>query len=124
MLFYLPRYISDEGLAALTKSTNDLKKIVKTLLNSDLRDYGNLNDQKLESISGSIILQVQKVRNISAPKANEDSKVAPRLLKLQLTDGQTSYSALEVESIQALSINTKPGTKVSPNTHNSKFVFV
>ena len=100
------------GLAALTKSNNDSKKVVKTLLNSDLREYGNLNEQKIESITGSLILQVQKVRNISAPKANEDSKTAPRLLKLQLTDGQTSYSALEVESISALSINTKPGTKV------------
>lgn len=52
-----------------------------------------------------------KIRNISAPKANESSKTAPKLLKLQLTDGVNTYSAIEIEST-ALSIETKPGSKV------------
>lgn len=57
------------------------------------------------------VLQIQKIRNISAPKANESSKTAPKLLKLQLTDGVNTYSAIEMEST-ALSIETKPGSKV------------
>jgi RecQ mediated genome instability protein len=52
-----------------------------------------------------------KVRNISAPKANEASKTAPKLLKLQLTDGVNNYSAIEMEPT-SLQIETKPGTKV------------
>lgn len=57
------------------------------------------------------VLQILKIRNISAPKANESSKTAPKLLKLQLTDGINPYSAIEMEPT-ALSIETKPGTKV------------
>lgn len=52
-----------------------------------------------------------KIRNISAPKANESSKTAPKLLKIQLTDGVNSLSAIEMEPTD-LSIDTKPGTKV------------
>lgn len=53
-----------------------------------------------------------KIRNISAPKANENSKTAPKLLKIQLTDGVNSLSAIEMEPTD-LSIDTKPGIKVS-----------
>lgn len=58
-----------------------------------------------------VVLQILKLRNISAPKSNESSKTAPRMLKLQLTDGQHTYSAIELEPT-ALSLETKPGTKV------------
>lgn len=54
-----------------------------------------------------------KVRNVLAPKANEDSKSAPKLLKLQLTDGQTQTYAVEMENIPSLTLNTPPGTKVN-----------
>lgn len=67
---------------------------------------------KFESIEHEkIILQVMKVRNISAPKANELSKVAPKLLKLSLTDGVNNLSAIEIEPTE-LNLDTKPGTKV------------
>lgn len=59
-----------------------------------------------------IVLQVVKIQNISAPKANEESKTAPRLLQLDLTDGQNYCSGLELEHIAVLSMNTAPGTKV------------
>lgn len=68
--------------------------------------------KKEESIPGKIVLQVQKVRNISAPKANEDSKAAPRFLQIDFFDGVTLMQALELEHISALSLNTPPGTKV------------
>ena len=47
-------------------------------------------------------MQIQKVRNVSAPKENEESHGAPRLLKLYLTDGQTSCCAIELEMIDKL----------------------
>lgn len=84
-----------------------------------MRDVGagisDLSKGKFESIDHDLaVLQVMKARNISAPKANESSKTAPKLLKLQLTDGKNTYSALEMEPISAFAIETlKPGTKVA-----------
>lgn len=57
-------------------------------------------------------MQIQKIRNISAPKDNPESKTAPRLFKFQVTDGQSLYSAIEAETIQSITLNTVPGTKV------------
>lgn len=57
-------------------------------------------------------MQVLNIRNVSAPKANQESKTSPRLLQIDLTDGQTLCSGLEMENISALSINIAPGTKV------------
>lgn len=68
---------------------------------------------KFENIEHeSVVLQILKIRNISAPKSNESSKTAPKLLKLQLTDGINTYSAIEMEPIEKLTLETKPGTKV------------
>ena len=49
-----------------------------------------------------MVLQVQKVRNISAPHANEESSHAPRMLRLHLTDGKINCVAIEVEQIPSL----------------------
>lgn len=84
-----------------------------------MRDIGagisDLSKGKFECIDHDLaVLQVMKARNISAPKANESSKTAPKLLKLQLTDGKNTYAALEMEPISAFAIETlKPGTKIA-----------
>lgn len=54
---------------------------------------------------------MQKMRNISAPKANEESTAAPRFLQLELTDGTNSILALELERIPNLNLKIPPGTK-------------
>ena len=53
----------------------------------------------MDGLEGPLVTQVQKVRNVAAPKANEESGFAPRMLKLTLTDGVTSLNALEMETI-------------------------
>lgn len=63
-------------------------------------------------IPGGLIVQLQKVRNVSAPKANEESGAAPRMLKLTLTDGHSTCHAVEIDRIPALTLNTPPGTKI------------
>lgn len=73
---------------------------------------GALPSKRDNSIPGPIVLQVQKIRNISAPKSNEESKTAPRFLQLELTDGQTTIHALELEDISTLDMNIPPGTKI------------
>ena len=62
--------------------------------------------------SFSITFQVSKIRNISAPKANEESQTAPRMLKISLTDGKTTIHGTEISKIDGISLNTPPGTKV------------
>lgn len=64
-------------------------------------DY--MKSGKLEVSSVGVVVQVMAVRNVSAPKANEESKTAPRMLQLDLTDGQNVCLALEMENIQVRS---------------------
>lgn len=68
--------------------------------------------RKEESIPGRIVLQIVKIRNISAPKSNEESKTAPRFLYVEFTDGAVQIFGLEFEHISSISLNTPPGTKV------------
>lgn len=80
----------------------------------DLREIGGgFAPASKDSINANVVLQILKVRNVSAPKSNEDSKAAPKMLKIQLTDGQTLYTAVEIDNIPSLTINTPPGTKVT-----------
>jgi tudor domain-containing protein 3 len=91
----------------------DVKKIIQLCLNIDLRDIQELDVKgKLDSLNSDVVLQIQKIRNVGAPKDNPESKTAPRLFKLQLTDGNSTYSAIEAETIQAFTMNTAPGTKI------------
>ncbi|XP_018343989.1 PREDICTED: tudor domain-containing protein 3 isoform X2 [Trachymyrmex septentrionalis] len=104
-------YLSDHGynLATDSGSVIDTQKMVKRLLDLDLREIGSGNG---DINQGNIVLQIQKIRNVAAPKGNEESRAAPRMLKLSLTDGKNNFQALEVEHISTLSLNTPPGTKI------------
>ncbi|CAO2591723.1 Tudor domain-containing protein 3 [Lemmus lemmus] len=91
-------YLSDEGIEACTSSPGKV----------------NINDIILIALNleGPCVLQIQKVRNVAAPKDNEESQAAPRMLRLQMTDGHTSCTAVEFSYISKISLNTPPGTKV------------
>lgn len=67
---------------------------------------------KLDIPTNGCIVQIQRIQNISAPKCNQESKAAPRILLLDLTDGSTLCSAIELDHFPALSVNTPPGTKI------------
>ena len=58
------------------------------------------------------IFQVTKIRNITAPKANEESQTHTRMLKISLTDGKITVHGVELSKLDGISINTPPGTKV------------
>ncbi|CAL7936790.1 unnamed protein product [Xylocopa violacea] len=104
-------YITDHGYdsASDSGSVTDTQKIIKRLLDLDLREVGSGQG---DITQGNIVLQIQKVRNVAAPKNNEESRAAPRLLKFFLTDGKNNFQAIEVEHISFLSLNTPPGTKI------------
>lgn len=90
------------------------------ILQHDLRDLitvgGLPNDMakanKAELPQTGVVLQVVYVKNVSAPKANQESKTSPRLLQIDFSDGQTLCSGLDLDFIPGFSINTAPGTKV------------
>ncbi|XP_033127516.1 tudor domain-containing protein 3-like isoform X2 [Anneissia japonica] len=92
--------------------------VIKNALNIDLRHIGDkflpadINKGKMDALQGPCVLQVLKVRNIAAPKINEGSTFAPRMIKVSLTDGHTTCTALEVEPIPKISVETAPGTKL------------
>ncbi|XP_076676138.1 tudor domain containing 3 isoform X3 [Andrena cerasifolii] len=104
-------YITDHGYNIASDSGNvaDMHKVVKRLLDLDLKEIGSGQG---DITQGNIVLQIQKIRNVAAPKSNEESRAAPRLLKFSLTDGRNNFQAIEVEHISSLSLNTPPGTKV------------
>ncbi|XP_075212664.1 tudor domain-containing protein 3-like isoform X2 [Lycorma delicatula] len=113
-------YLSNDGVNKVSEngSIKNVKTIISKALNFDIREIGascfpeDIAKGKLECISGNIIVQIQKVRNVSAPKSNEESHGAPRMLKIALTDGHTVCQAIELEPITSLSLNTPPGTKI------------
>ncbi|MBN3276040.1 TDRD3 protein, partial [Polyodon spathula] len=112
--------LSDEGIETCTKSVDNVpfNDIVRIALNSDLRSIGKtflpseINSGRVEKLEGPCILQIQKIRNVSAPKDNEESQGAPRMLRLQMTDGHTNCLGVEFKHLSKISLNTPPGTKV------------
>uniref|UniRef100_UPI0037E8F448 tudor domain-containing protein 3 isoform X1 n=2 Tax=Semicossyphus pulcher TaxID=241346 RepID=UPI0037E8F448 len=113
-------YLTDEGIAELKGSAEKVthNDIIRIALDSDLRPLGrkslpsDINSGRTEILEGPCVLQVQKVRNISAPKDHEESQGAPRMLRLQMTDGHTTCVGLEFKHLSKISLNTPPGTKV------------
>ncbi len=65
------------------------------------------------------MLQIVKMRNVSAPTDNQDSQHAPRMVRIELTDGHSRCTAVEFEHIHKLALDTTPpGTKLLfPHNH-------
>lgn len=113
-------YLSDEGITELKGSAEKIthNDLIRIALDSDLRPIGrkvlpsDINSGRTEKLEGPCVLQVQKVRNVSAPKDHEESQGAPRMLRLQMTDGHTTCVGLEFKHLSKISLNTPPGTKV------------
>ncbi|XP_063991401.1 tudor domain-containing protein 3 [Diachasmimorpha longicaudata] len=104
-------YLSEQGFDLVSDSgaVKDSQKLIKRALDMDLREIGSgAGDINL----GNLVLQIQKLRNVAAPKSNEESRGAPRMLKLYLTDGKNNYQAVELDQLPSISLNTPPGTKI------------
>ncbi|XP_036401960.1 tudor domain-containing protein 3 [Megalops cyprinoides] len=113
-------YLSEEGIELCRSSseTPSVNDVIRIALNSDLRPIGKkflpseINSGRVEKIEGPCVLQVQKIRNVTAPKDHEESHAAPRMLRLQMTDGHTNCVGIEFKHLSKISLNTPPGTKV------------
>lgn len=112
-------HLSEEGIEIISEKgqIQDVDVLAKRALDYDIRDIGETafpdeftkDPSRLEK---PIVVQIQKIRNVSAPKANEESTFAQRMLKLTLHDGKSSVIGLEINFISSLSINIPPGTKI------------
>uniref|UniRef100_A0A672IN28 Survival of motor neuron-related-splicing factor 30 n=1 Tax=Salarias fasciatus TaxID=181472 RepID=A0A672IN28_SALFA len=98
--------LDSAGHLSVVRLQSDLRPVGRKFLPSDI------NSGRTEKLEGPCVLQVQKVRNISAPKDHEESQGAPRMLRLQMTDGHTTCVGLEFKHLSKISLNTPPGTKV------------
>ncbi|XP_061091626.1 tudor domain-containing protein 3 isoform X2 [Conger conger] len=113
-------YLSDEGIEICRSSSEkvSVSDIIRIALNSDLRPIGkkflasDINSGRVEKVQGPCVLQVQKIRNVAAPKDHEESQAAPRMLRIQMTDGHTNCVGIEFKQLSKVSLNTPPGTKV------------
>ncbi|XP_031671743.1 tudor domain-containing protein 3-like [Oncorhynchus kisutch] len=118
-------YLTDEGIEELkgTSENPSANYIIRIALNSDLRPIGrkflpaDINSGRVEKLDGPCVLQVQKVRNVSAPKDNEESQGAPRMLRLQMTDGHTNAVGIEFTHLSQIrgKILLPPHPEVSPH---------
>ncbi|CAG9563340.1 unnamed protein product [Danaus chrysippus] len=115
-------HLSEEGIDIITENgqIEDVNILSRRAIDFDLRDIGDgafpedfpKDPSKLEK---PIVVQIQKIRNVAAPKANEESTSAPRMLKMILHDGRSTCVGLETSPISNLNINTPPGTKLLIN---------
>ncbi|XP_077085903.1 tudor domain-containing protein 3 isoform X2 [Siphateles boraxobius] len=115
-------YLTDEGIeeckSSSEKEKTSLNDIIQVALNNDLRPIGksflpaDINSGRIEKLEGPCVLQVQKIRNVAASKDHEESQAAPRMLRVQMTDGHTLCTGLEFKHLAKISLNTPPGTKV------------
>ena len=107
-------------LASANKATTPVQKkasVEGAALNLDLYKFGeacipDLKKEAVSQLSEDMVLQVSKVRNVSAPTYNQTSEHAPRMLTLFLTDGKKNLQCVEHEKLLGVSVDTPPGTKI------------
>lgn len=73
----------------------------------------DINKTKYEQIPGNIVLQIQKIKNLSCPKnAESKSNLSTSILKLYLSDGVQNIQGIQMDPIGNIHINTFPGSKI------------
>ena len=72
----------------------------------------SVSSGKADNFEGICVLQLVKLRNIAAPKENENSQGAHPMFKITLTDGTAQCNALAINDVNKLTLNTPPGTKI------------
>ncbi|GFY56308.1 tudor domain-containing protein 3 [Trichonephila inaurata madagascariensis] len=111
--------LSKEGLE-LCKEGMDrvtVSAVIQKALDMDLKEIGgnffpeDMKASKLDFILGSCVVQIQKIKNASAPKYEYGSG-APPILRLLLTDGNMFVNCLQWGQWKSINMDTPPGTKI------------
>ncbi|XP_003745462.1 tudor domain-containing protein 3 [Galendromus occidentalis] len=118
-------FLTDEAIAELSEGIEKLSAIdvIQRALDTDLSEIGSgsipeelaKNLKNAEKVSGPAVYQIQRIRNVSAPKSDQDNERDNKMLRIYLTDGVTQFSAV-LSGKSSVSIkNTCPGTKILLN---------
>ncbi|OQR77500.1 tudor domain-containing protein 3-like [Tropilaelaps mercedesae] len=118
-------FLNKEAITDLTEGANDCSAddVIRKALDTDLCEMGSgcipedlaRNFRNVEKVSGPAVWQIQRIRNTAAPKADPDNDHGNKFLRLHLTDGVTSFSAV-LGGKSGLSVqHTPPGTKLLLN---------
>ncbi|CAN8006328.1 unnamed protein product, partial [Ixodes hexagonus] len=113
-------FLSAEGIEECTEGLENPKAedVIRKAVNYDLVDIGegglseDVTRNKVETMTGPVVVQIQKVRNVSAPKSNPESDHSQSLLRLHLTDGTSYCSAIQWGKWSNISLSTPPGSKI------------
>lgn len=93
--------------------------IKKRLLEIDIRNISkpffpleiNSSMDGIE-LKGPVVLQIVKVENITQPLRRRDENTQPRLLAIQVSDGTTKVTGIEIEQLSDINASTPPGGKI------------
>jgi len=93
--------------------------VKKRLLEMDLRQHMKpyfpleINSSiDLLELPGPVILQIISVGNITQPLRRRDENTQPRMLSIQVSDGTTKVTGIEIEHLPDINANTPPGGKI------------
>ncbi|KAK6617976.1 hypothetical protein RUM44_002418 [Polyplax serrata] len=113
--------LSNNGAELISENgkITDKRTLINRAIDVDLKTISqgtlpeDLNRTKYEQIPGNIVLQIQKIKNLSSPKSYE-AKYNPNtsILKLNLTDGVQNVQAIPMDQIGNIHMNTYPGSKI------------
>ncbi|GAQ80601.1 hypothetical protein KFL_000570470 [Klebsormidium nitens] len=118
-------HLREESLAHIVNDmsvggTPQLGAVQLALKDADLREVGaaslpdDVNRATNKQLDGIRVLQVVSIQNVSQPsKVSGGAGTAPRLLRVRLTDGHVTATAIEYQPITSLSPDLPPGTKVA-----------
>ena len=102
-----------------TKIEKTFVSIKKELLEMDIRQILkpyfpfeiNSSMDGIE-LKGPVVLQIIRIENITQPLRRRDENTQPRLLAIQVSDGTTKVTALEIEQLSDINASTPPGGKI------------
>jgi hypothetical protein len=115
--------LNNEFIAIDSHTSNYINfvELKNKLLFSDLRKKPCLNayfpseinnQHGILTLKGTTVLQILSISNISNPSKRKYENSNPRLLSIQVTDGTTKVTGIEIESILDIQSDTPPGTKI------------
>uniref|UniRef100_A0A0K0CTH9 DUF1767 domain-containing protein n=1 Tax=Angiostrongylus cantonensis TaxID=6313 RepID=A0A0K0CTH9_ANGCA len=111
-------HVKESILTDLFKGTaipSDGRILEIKLCDLDIRDFGEpclSNCMSKEALTGPVVLQLVRYRNVSQPKLKNGLHGSDDVGRVSLTDGHTSISAILLDNVKGINADTPPGTKL------------
>ncbi|XP_067944449.1 tudor domain-containing protein 3-like [Watersipora subatra] len=111
-------HLTDEVYQKCLKQSTNKFSITDVLLSTDIKEVAvaslpcDFAKSKPAKLVGPLVVQIQKVKNISALTTRQESSTAARMFKFSLYDGCQAVPAIEMESLHNIGFGTAPGSKL------------